>query len=299
LEENVQVQILPDGTIEVASAVNAMGQGIATSLAQLVVDVFGVDISKVRVILGDTDRANGFGSAGSRSLFTGGSAMRVGAEKTLDKARDLAGQALEASPADLAYESGRFSVKGTDLNISLADLAKRQPEGRIELQSSTTASGPTWPNGCHICEVEVNPATGESSVVSYTSMNDVGRIVNPMIVEGQLDGGAVQGMGQALLEGLVYDAESGQLVTGSLMDYAAPRADIMPQMFHTFTNQSVPSTNNVLGVKGVGELGTIGATPCVVNAIADALARNGNSQKSQNLQMPLTPFRLWELLNGA
>jgi carbon-monoxide dehydrogenase large subunit len=299
LEENVQVQILADGMIEVASAVNAMGQGIATSLAQLVVDVFGVDISQVRVILGDTDRANGFGSAGSRSLFTGGSAMRVGAEKTLDKARHLAGQALEASPADLAYQAGSFSVKGTDLQISLADLAKRQPEARIEMQSSTTASGPTWPNGCHICEVELNPATGETKVVSYTSMNDAGRIVNPMIVEGQLDGGAVQGMGQALLEGLVYDAESGQLLTGSLMDYAAPRADIMPEMFHTHTNQTVPSTNNVLGVKGVGELGTIGATPCVVNALADALARNGNADKAPKLQMPLTPFRLWELLHKA
>ena len=299
LEENVQVQILADGMIEVASAVNAMGQGIATSLAQLVVDVFGVDISQVRVILGDTDRANGFGSAGSRSLFTGGSAMRVGAEKTLDKARNLAGQALEASPADLAYQAGTFSVKGTDLQISLADLAKRQPEARIEMQSSTTASGPTWPNGCHICEVELNPATGETKVVSYTSMNDAGRIVNPMIVEGQLDGGAVQGMGQALLEGLVYDAESGQLLTGSLMDYAAPRADIMPEMFHTHTNQTVPSTNNVLGVKGVGELGTIGATPCVVNALADALARNGNADKAPKLQMPLTPFRLWELLHKA
>jgi carbon-monoxide dehydrogenase large subunit len=297
LEENVQVQILADGMIEVASAVNAMGQGIATSLAQLVVDVFGVDISQVRVILGDTDRANGFGSAGSRSLFTGGSAMRVGAEKTLDKARDLAGQALEASPADLAYQGGTFSVKGTDLKISLADLAKRQPEARIEMQSSTTASGPTWPNGCHICEIELNPATGETKVVSYTSMNDAGRIVNPMIVEGQLDGGAVQGMGQALLEGMVYDAESGQLLTGSLMDYAAPRADIMPEMFHTFTNQTVPSTNNVLGVKGVGELGTIGATPCVVNAVADAMARNGHAQKALKLQMPMTPFRLWELLN--
>ena len=294
LEENVTVQILADGMIEVASAVNAMGQGIATSLAQLVVDVFGVDISQVRVILGDTDRANGFGSAGSRSLFTGGSAMRVGAEKTLDKARELAGQALEASPADLAYQSGTFSVKGTDLKISLADLAKRQPDARIEMQSSTTASGPTWPNGCHICEVEVNPSTGETQVVSYTSVNDVGRIVNPMIVEGQLDGGAVQGMGQALLEALVYDAESGQLVTGSLMDYAAPRADIMPQMFHTFTNQTVPSTNNVLGVKGVGELGTIGATPAVVNAVADALARNGKSHQAPKLQMPLTPFKLWE-----
>ena len=294
LEENVTVQILSDGIIEVASAVNAMGQGIATSLAQLVVDVFGVDISQVRVILGDTDRANGFGSAGSRSLFTGGSAMRVGAEKTLDKARALAGQALEASPADLDYQSGNFSIKGTDLKISLADLAKRQPDTRIEMQSSTTASGPTWPNGCHICEVEVNPSTGETQVVSYTSVNDVGRIVNPMIVEGQLDGGAVQGMGQALLEALVYDAESGQLVTGSLMDYAAPRADIMPQMFHTYTNQTVPSTNNVLGVKGVGELGTIGATPAVVNAVADALARNGKALQAPKLQMPLTPFKLWE-----
>ena len=299
LEENVQVQILADGMIEVVSAVNAMGQGIATSLAQLVVDVFGVDISQVRVILGDTDRANGFGSAGSRSLFTGGSAMRVGAEKTLDKARELAGQALEASAADLAYQGGTFSVKGTDLQISLADLAKRQPEARIEMQSSTTASGPTWPNGCHICEIELNPATGETKVVSYTSMNDAGRIVNPMIVEGQLDGGAVQGMGQALLEGLVYDPESGQLLTGSLMDYAAPRADIMPEMFHTFTNQTVPSTNNVLGVKGVGELGTIGATPCVVNAVADAMARNGHANKALKLQMPMTPFRLWELLHSA
>ena len=299
LEENVNVQIQADGVIEVTSAVNAMGQGIATSLAQLVVDVFGVDISQVRVILGDTDRANGFGSAGSRSLFTGGSAMRVGAEKTLDKARDLAGQALEAAPADLAYQAGSFSVKGTDMKISLAELAKRQPNACIEMQSSTTASGPTWPNGCHICEVEVNPLTGETQVVSYTSVNDVGRIVNPMIVEGQLDGGAVQGMGQALLEAMVYDPDSGQLVTGSLMDYAAPRADIMPQMFHTFTNQSVPSTNNVLGVKGVGELGTIGATPCVVNAVADALARNGHAPKCSTLQMPLTPFRLWEFLQAA
>ena len=294
LEENVNVQVLADGMIEVTSAVNAMGQGIATSLAQLVVDVFGVDISQVRVILGDTDRANGFGSAGSRSLFTGGSAMRVGAEKTLDKARELAGQALEASPTDLAYQSGTFSVRGTDLKISLADLAKRQPNERIEIQSSTTASGPTWPNGCHICEVEVNPSTGEAQVVSYTSVNDVGRVVNPMIVEGQLDGGAIQGMGQALLEELVYDPESGQLVAGSLMDYAAPRADIMQSMFQTYTNQTVPSTNNVLGVKGVGELGTIGATPCVVNAIADALARNGLSSKAPLLQMPLTPYKLWE-----
>jgi len=198
----------------------------------------------------------------------------------------------------LTYESGKFSVKGTDLQISLADLAKRQPDARIEVQSSTTASGPTWPNGSHFCDIELNPQTGETKVVSYTSMNDAGRIVNPMIVEGQLDGGAVQGLGQALLEGLVYDAESGQMLTGSLMDYAAPRADIMPQMFHTLTNQTVPSTNNVLGVKGVGELGTIGATPCVVNAVADAFARNGRGPQASKIQMPMTPFRLWEQLQG-
>jgi carbon-monoxide dehydrogenase large subunit len=185
------------------------------------------------------------------------------------------------------------------VKISLAELAKKQPNERIEIQSTTTASGPTWPNGCHICEVEVNPSTGETQVVSYTSVNDIGRVVNPLIVEGQLDGGAVQGLGQALLEALVYDPESGQLVTGSMMDYAAPRADIMPQMFQTFTNQTVPSTNNVLGVKGVGELGTIGATPCVVNAIADALARNGLAKQAPHLQMPLTPFKLWEQMQAA
>ncbi|MEY2803263.1 MAG: hypothetical protein RL657_599, partial [Pseudomonadota bacterium] len=147
-----------------------------------------------------------------------------------------------------------------------------------------------------ICEVELDPQTGEVAVVRYSSMNDVGRVVNPMIVRGQLDGGAVQGIGQALMEHMVYDAGSGQPVTGSLMDYAAPRADIMPDWFNTHMDQSVPSKNNVLGVKGVGELGTIGATPAVVNAVADALARNGRADLSPQLQMPLTPARVWALL---
>ncbi len=297
LEENVNVRVMADGVIEVFSAINAMGQGIATSLAQLVVDVFDVPLSQVRVVLGDTDRGNGFGSAGSRSLFTGGSAVRVGAAQALDKAKALAAQALEASVADLQYDTGRFKVAGTDLQITLGEIAQRQPEQRIELDSTTAASGPTWPNGCHVCEIELDPATGHIQVASYASANDVGRVVNPMIVRGQLDGGAVQGIGQALSEQVVYERESGQLVTGSLMDYAVPHADILPGMFVTEMDQSVPCKNNVLGVKGVGELGTIGATPAVVNAVADALARHGHAAQAPHLQMPLSPSRVWALLN--
>jgi carbon-monoxide dehydrogenase large subunit len=299
LEENVNVRVMADGVIEVFSAVNAMGQGIATTLAQLVVDVFDVPLDKVRVVLGDTDRGNGFGSAGSRSLFTGGSAVSVGSVKTLEKARELAAEALEASAADLQYEIGSFKVAGTDLKISLGEIAQRQPQQRIELNSTTAASGPTWPNGCHVCEVEVDPHTGETQVVAYSSVNDVGRVVNPMIVRGQLDGGAVQGIGQALCEHVVYDRDTGQPVTGSLMDYAVPHADIMPCMFVTNMDENTPCKNNVLGVKGVGELGTIGATPAVVNAVADALARNGHAKQAPHLQMPLTPPRVWSLLNGA
>ncbi len=298
LEENVHVQVLADGVIEVFTAVNAMGQGIATSLAQLVVDVFDVPLSQVRVVMGDTDRGNGFGSAGSRSLFTGGSAVSVGSTQTLDKARELASQALEASAQDLVYETGQFKVAGTDLHISLAELARRQPEQRIEMRSTTAAKGPTWPNGCHICEVEIDPATGETHIASYVSVNDVGRVINPLIVRGQLDGGAVQGLGQALLEQVVYDPESGQLLTGSLMDYAVPHADIMPAMFETHMDERIPCKNNVLGVKGVGELGTIGATPALVNAVADALARHGRSEAAPHLQMPLTAYRLWSQLQN-
>jgi len=298
LEEKVNVRIMADGVIEVFTAVNAMGQGIATTLAQLVVDVFGVDISRVRVVMGDTDRGNGFGSVGSRSLFTGGSAVSVGAQLALDKAKDLAAKSLEASADDLRYEQGSFLVAGTDLKISLAELAGKEPMGRIELDSSTSASGPTWPNGCHISEIELDPQTGEIEICRYSSMNDVGRVVNPMIVQGQLDGGAVQGIGQALYEEMIYDSETGQPLSGSLMDYAIPHADVMPSMFVTQMDTSIPCKNNVLGVKGVGELGTIGATPSIVNAVADALARNGQAKKSAHLQMPLTPHKMWSLLNS-
>jgi carbon-monoxide dehydrogenase large subunit len=295
-EERVTVSVQADGVIEVFSAVNAMGQGISTSLAQLAVDAFGVPIDKVRVVLGDTDRGDGFGSAGSRSLFTGGSAVRIGAERTIDKARELAAQEFEAAIDDITYSRGVFTVAGTDLELDLFTLAGKQPGREIFVDSTSTVAGPTWPNGCHICEIEVDPPTGEISVVAYSSVNDVGRVINPMIVRGQLEGGAVQGIGQALYEQVVYDHETGQPVTGSLMDYAAPRADIVDTMFNMEMDQSTPCKNNPLGVKGVGELGTIGATPAIVNAVADAFARNGLAARAPRLHMPLSPSRVWQAM---
>jgi carbon-monoxide dehydrogenase large subunit len=248
--------------------------------------------------MGDTDRGNGMGSAGSRSIFTGGSAVSVGSKQTLAKARELAAQDMEVAERDLEYRAGTFRVAGTDLERSLGQIASKQPQGRIEVDSTTTAKGPTWPSGCHIAEVEIDPDTGHVQVVAYASMNDVGRVISPTVVRGQLEGGAVQGIGQALSEGIVYDRDSGQLLTGTLMDYAAPRAEITTTPFVTAMDERFPSTNNVLGVKGVGELGTIGATPAVVNAVADALARNGRADLAPKLQMPVTAGKLWGMLRG-
>ena len=296
-EERVTVTVKPEGIIEVYSAVQAMGQGIATTLAQLVVDSFGVPIHKVRIVLGDTDRGVGFGSAGSRSIFTGGSAVRVGSERTIEAAKKLAAKEMEVAPDDITYDNAEFKVNGTDLKMDLFALAARQSDKQIYLDSTSAVAGPTWPNGCHVCEIELDAQTGHIEVVGYASMNDVGNVINPMIVRGQLDGGAVQGLGQALCEHLQYDRETGQLVTGSLMDYCAPHADIV-QSFKNEIDTSTPCKNNLLGVKGVGELGTIGATPALVNAVADALARNGMAAKTSHLQMPLSPSRVWELIQA-
>jgi carbon-monoxide dehydrogenase large subunit len=298
LEEQVRVNVTAEGIIEIISATQAMGQGIATSYAQLAVDVFQVPIERIRILQGDTDRATGFGSAGSRSLFTGGSAVRVAALRTIDDARELAAEALEASASDLEYDAGEFRVAGTDLAIDLFSLAARQKDSRIEVKSSAAAAGPTWPNGCHICEVEVDPETGVVTLESYTSINDVGRVINPVIVVGQLEGGAVQGIGQALYERVVYDEHSGQALTASFLDYALPHADVVRQ-FTTVLDESTPCLTNVLGVKGVGELGTIGATPAVVNAVIDALARTPLGLRAQQIQMPLTSARIWEAMHAA
>ena len=296
-EERVTVSVSGDGEIEVYASTMPMGQGIATSYAQLVVDVFGVDIDRIRIVMGDTDRGQGFGSAGSRSLFTAGSAINHAAEVAVANGRDLAAEALEAAAADIEYAEGRFQIAGTDRGIGLFELAAQQPDRRIYVDATSKVNGPSWPNGAHICEVEVDPDTGFVEIVSYHSVNDVGRVVNPMIVRGQLDGGAVQGIGQALGEHMLYDPDSGQVMTASMMDYYAPRANVIGDFVHEL-DQSIPCQNNPLGVKGVGELGTIGATPAVVNAVADALIRAGKPGQAAALQMPLTPLTVWHALNG-
>ncbi|TXH46691.1 MAG: xanthine dehydrogenase family protein molybdopterin-binding subunit [Burkholderiaceae bacterium] len=295
LSEQVAVAVLPEGVIELTVATMPMGQGINTSLAQLAVDVFDVPLAQIRIRHGDTDRANGFGSAGSRSLFTGGSAVQVASEKTIAHAKDLAGEALEAAPRDIEYRAGRFTIAGTDRGIGLFELAAKQPQARIVAEGGATAGAPSWPNACHICEVEVDPDTGAVEIAAYASVNDIGRVVSPTIVRGQIEGGAVQGIGQALCEAIRYDAESGQLVSASFMDYALPHADTFIG-FRTVFDTSVPCTTNLLGVKGVGELGTIGATPAVVNAVVDALASAGLGRDAEQVQMPLTAPTVWRAL---
>jgi carbon-monoxide dehydrogenase large subunit len=297
-EERVTVDVSADGFIEIASATQAMGQGIATSYVQLAVDVFGVPPERIRVLQGDTDRVNGFGSAGSRSLFTGGSAVRVASERTIAKSKELAGEVLEVAPADIEYLEGRFKVVGTDVGIGLFELAGKQPEQHITIDSTSAVGGPTWPNACHVCEVEIDPGTGHVAVVGYASVNDIGRVVSPTIVTGQIEGGAVQGIGQALSEQIVYDRDSGQILTASFQDYAMPRADVASGFFKTRFDTSIPCATNLLGVKGVGELGTIGATPATVNAVIDALDHAGHGRAAERVQMPLTPARVWRALAG-
>ena len=294
-EERVTIKVTPDGVIEIFSATQAMGQGIATSYAQLAVDVFGVPIEQIRVLQGDTDRGQGFGSAGSRSLFTGGTSVHVASQRTVAHGKELAADALEAASADIEYQAGRYRVVGTDLGIGLFELAARQPQARITMDSTHAVGGPTWPNGCHVCEVEIEPATGLIEIVAYASVNDIGRVVSPTIARGQVEGGAVQGIGQALYERVAYDAESGQLLTGSFMDYAMPRADVSCA-FKTEFDTSIPCLTNGLGVKGVGELGTIGATPALVNAIVDALDQAGLGRDAERLQMPVTSEAVWRAL---
>jgi carbon-monoxide dehydrogenase large subunit len=296
--EKVSVAVDADGTIEIFSATQAMGQGLATTFAQLAVDVFGVPLERIRIVLGDTDRGTGFGSAGSRSLFVGGSAVHVAAIRTVDKAKELAADALETAPSDLEYGQGVFRIAGTDREIGLFELAARQPARAIRLDSTSSVEAASWPNGAHVCEVEIDPDTGAVEVVGYWSVNDVGRVVNPMIVAGQLEGGAMQGLGQALCERMVHDRESAQPLSGSFMDYAIPGADMAPPFAMTM-DESVPCRTNPLGVKGVGELGTIGATPTVVNAVVDALVRAGAGDRVDALQMPLTSERVWRTLHSG
>jgi carbon-monoxide dehydrogenase large subunit len=231
---------------------------------------------------------------GSRSLYIGGSAMLTASQETIAKGRELASDALEVAGSDISYEAGKFTVAGTDVAIDLFDLAARQPERRIAIVTDQKVGGPSWPNSCHVCEVEIDPETGRTDIVRYTTVDDVGRVVNPLIVAGQVHGGIAQAVGQAMLEDTRYDEASGQLITGSFLDYCVPRADDLPNIA-TFTDESQPCKINPLGAKGVGELGTVGGTPTVVNAILDALRPLG----VQHIEMPATSERVWQAIRQA
>jgi len=292
--ETVDIEVAADGTVTVFSGTMAMGQGLETSYTQLVAEVLGVSFSRIKIVQGDTDRANGVGSVGSRSAFVGGSAVVAAGHRVVARGKELAAEALEAAAPDIEYRDGRFSIGGTDRSIGLAELAARQPQKLIRVSATQTPSAPSWPNGAQAIEVEIDPETGVVELAKITSVDDIGRIINRAIVEGQVQGGIAQGAGQALWEQVAYDADSGQLLSGSLMDYCVPRADQFPAMANDF-DESVPCTTNLLGVKGVGELGTIGATPAVVHAVLDALAAHG----VQHLEMPMTPERVWRALRGV
>lgn len=291
--EKVRVQVRAEGRITIWSATQAMGQGLETSYAQLAAEQFGLDPSAIEIVQGDTDVVAGFGSVGSRSAYVGGSAVDDGAKKTIEAGRERASRVLEAAAQDIVYAKGRYTIGGTDRGVSLFDLAQREPTGSIVVDAEYTVGGESWPNGCHVSEVEIDPETGVVQLVKFTAVDDVGNPINPMIVGGQIHGGVAQGVGQALFEHARYDPESGQLVTGSLMDYCLPRADDLPDIQRAI-DTSQPCRNNPLGAKGCGESGTIGSAPATVNAILDALADHG----VRHIEMPVTAEKVWHVLAG-
>ncbi|MGH6629211.1 MAG: xanthine dehydrogenase family protein molybdopterin-binding subunit, partial [Burkholderiales bacterium] len=241
--ETVDLEVSADGMVSVFSGTMAMGQGLETSYCQLVSEVLGLEIEKIKIVQGDTDRANGVGSVGSRSAFVGGSAVVAAGHKVVARGRELAAEVLEAAARDIEYRDGRFAIGGTDRSIGLAELAGKQPQKLIRVSATQTPSAPSWPNGAQAIEVEIDPDTGIVELAKITSVDDIGRIINRSIVEGQVHGGIAQGAGQALWEQVAYDADSGQLLTGSLMDYCVPRADQFPQMASDF-DEGVPCKTN-------------------------------------------------------
>jgi len=289
--ETVDIEVDAEGHVTVFSGTQAMGQGLETSYVQLVTEVLQIPAAGVTIVQGDTDRANGVGSVGSRSAFVGGSAVVAAGRTLIARGKELAADALEAAPADIEFRGGRFTIAGTDKSVGLDELAAREATRRLRVSATQTPSTPSWPNGAQACEVEIDPETGVVELARIASLDDIGRIINHMIVEGQIQGGIAQGVGQALCEQAVYDPRSGQLLTGSLMDYCVPRADQFPPMTNAF-DESVPCRTNLLGVKGCGEIGTIGAVPAVVHAVLDALAERGVT----HLEMPLTPEKVWRAL---
>ncbi len=293
-EETLDLHIEADGRVIVYTAMQAMGQGIETSYVQILSETLDIDPERIVMVQGDSDVAQGLGSMGSRSLYIGGSALLTASKEALEKGKELAANSLEAAAADITYQDGRFSVAGTDVGIDMFELAGKQPEKRIAIRTTQKVDGPSWPNSCHVCEVEIDPDTGVTKIVRYTTMDDVGRVINPLIVAGQVHGGIAQAVGQALFEQASYDPHSGQLLAGSLLDYCVPRADDLPD-FDTNTDETTPCKINPLGAKGVGELGTVGGTPTVVNAVLDALRPLG----VKTIEMPATPEKVWQAIKSV
>lgn len=292
-----------DGTLTLLVGTQSTGQGHETSFGQLIAGALGVDLRSIRVIQGDTARiATGGGTGGSRTMAIGGSAAIRAVDALIDAGKRTASELLEATASDIEFEPGVFRVAGTDLSISLPDVVaasfddRRRPENvepGLAVHASFKPEAGTFPNGCHICEVEIDPDTGETRIIRYTIEDDVGTVINPLLLEGQIVGGVAQGIGQAMMEQAVYDDESAQLLTATFMDYAMPRADGVPPI--DFAYREVPSPRNPLGVKGAGEAGTIGAPPAVVNAVIDALSPFG----IDHLDMPLTPLKVWLALQSG
>jgi carbon-monoxide dehydrogenase large subunit len=270
---------------------------------QLLTDRLGLEFEDVRIIQGDTDLVgHGHGTFGSRSSGLGGAVIKLASDRIVEKAKQIAAHKLEAAPEDIEFKNGRFAVAGTDRAVTWKDVARLAyaprmlPPGMetgLMAMASFTPPAPTFPNGCHVCEVEIDPDTGVTRIDRYTIVDDVGTVMNPLLLKGQIHGGVVQGVGQILLENMQFDPESGQVLTGSLMDYALPRADDVPSM--SVESHPVPTPTNPLGIKGAGEAGTVGAMPCVQSAILDALAPLG----IQWLDMPASPHRVWAAIQKA
>jgi carbon-monoxide dehydrogenase large subunit len=301
MNERMGLRMEADGTVLVFSGTHSHGQGHETVYAQMVSDWLGVPFDSVRVIQGDTDRVpGGRGTFGARSMVCGGGALRRAADEVIARASKVAALMLEAAEQDIVFESGMLRIAGSDRQLPLAAVARaaHAPVGPLAALGmglegvGTFDPVPTLPNGCHVAEVEIDPDTGEVRLVRYVAVDDVGVALNPMLVEGQVQGGVAQGVGQALLEQVVYEPESGQLQTGSFMDYAMPRADDLPAISVSLHN--VPAKTHPLGVKGVGEAGTVGALPAVMNAALDALRPLG----VDDIAMPLTSERVWRALRS-
>jgi len=293
-----------DDTVTIYVGTMSNGQGHETAYKQILSDRLGIDVERIRLVQGDTDVTPNGMTGGSRSIPVGGAAVQGAADKVREKGRRLAAHLLETAEVDVEFAGGSFRVAGTDRSIGLFDLARaardpaKLPEGMTPGLDDSFTRDPqnvsTFPNGCHICELEIDPDTGSVAIERYTVVDDFGGAVNPILLMGQVHGGIGQGVGQALCERTVYDAQSGQLVTASFMDYAMPRADVVPAV--DFAMHNVPCTTNPLGIKGAGEAGAIGAPPAVINAIVDALLP---AVGLVDVDMPATPHYLWGLLQAG